>query len=45
MYVRHEVGLDRQAGGRAYLKTGPAAGTRVDGGGAGLAGIEDGVGH
>jgi Cu/Ag efflux pump CusA len=46
VYVRHEVGLDRQAGGRAYLKTGPAAGTRVVTVGVPeLAGIEDGVGH
>jgi len=29
VYVRHRVGLDRQAGGRAYLKSGPEVNTLV----------------
>jgi Cu/Ag efflux pump CusA len=46
VYVRHQVGIERQAGGRAYLKTGPTVGTEVVTVGVPeLAGIEDGVGH
>jgi Cu/Ag efflux pump CusA len=46
VFVRHQVGLDRQAGGRAYLTSGPAVGTEVVTVGVPeLAGIEDGVGH
>jgi hypothetical protein len=46
VFVRHEIGLDREAGGRAYLSSGPPAGTRVVTVGVPeLSGIEDGVGH
>jgi hypothetical protein len=46
VFVRHQVGLDRQEGGRAYLRTGPAVGTKVVTVGVPeLSGIEDGVGH
>jgi hypothetical protein len=46
VFVRHQVGLDRQAGGRAYLTSGPAVGTEVVTVGVPeLAGIEEGVGH
>jgi Cu/Ag efflux pump CusA len=46
VFVRHEIGLDREAGGRAYLSSGPPAGTKVVTVGVPeLAGIEDGVGH
>ena len=46
VFVRHEIAVDREAGGRAYLSSGPPAGTRVVTVGVPqLAGIEDGVGH
>jgi AcrB/AcrD/AcrF family len=46
VYVRHQVGFDRQVGGRTFLKSGPAVGTQVVTVGVPeLAGIEDGVGH
>ena len=46
VFVRHEIGLEREVGGRAYLSTGPPAGTRVVIVGVPeLAGVEDGVGH
>jgi hypothetical protein len=44
VYIRHRVGIERQAGGRAYLKTGPAVGTQVVTVGVpALAGIEAGL--
>jgi Cu/Ag efflux pump CusA len=46
VFVRHEIGLEREVGGRAYLSSGPPAGTRVVTVGVPeLAGVEDGVGH
>ena len=46
VFVRHEIAVDREAGDRAYLSSGPPAGTRVVTVGVPqLAGIEDGVGH
>jgi Cu/Ag efflux pump CusA len=46
VFVRHQIVLDREAGGRAYLSSGPPAGTRVVTVGVPeLSGIEDGVGH
>jgi hypothetical protein len=46
VFVRHEIGLDRQAAGRAYLSSGPPVGTQVVTVGVPeLAGVEDGVGH
>jgi AcrB/AcrD/AcrF family len=46
VFVRQEIELDRQAGGRAYLSSGPPVGTRVVTVGVQeLSGIEDGVGH
>jgi hypothetical protein len=46
VFVRHEIGLERQAGGRAYFSSGPPAGTQVVTVGVPeLSGIEDGVGH
>jgi Cu/Ag efflux pump CusA len=45
VFVRHEIDLDRQAGGRAYLSSGPPAGTRVVTVGVPeLSGIEEGIG-
>lgn len=45
-YVRHEVDLERQHDGRAYLSGGPSVGARVvTQGVAQIAGVEDGVGH
>jgi Cu/Ag efflux pump CusA len=46
VFVRYEVRLDREAGGRAFLTSGPPVGTRVVTVGVPqLSGIEDGVGH
>ena len=46
VFVRHEIGLEREVGGRAYLSSGPPAGTRiVTVGVPELSGVEDGVGH
>jgi hypothetical protein len=46
VFVRHHVDLDRQAGGRAFLRSGPVVGTEVVKVGVPvLSGIEDGVGH
>jgi Cu/Ag efflux pump CusA len=45
VFVRHEIDLDRQAGGRAYLSSGPPAGTKVVTVGVPeLSGIEEGIG-
>ena len=45
VFVRHEIALDRQAGGRAYLLKGPPAGTKVVTVGVPeLSGIEEGIG-
>jgi Cu/Ag efflux pump CusA len=46
VFIRHQIDLDRQAGGRAYLSSGPPAGTKVVTVGVPeLSGIEEGVGH
>jgi Cu/Ag efflux pump CusA len=46
VFIRHQVRVDREAGGRVYLTSGPPAGTRVVTVGVPeLSGIEDGVGH
>jgi hypothetical protein len=45
VFVRHEIDLDQQAGGRAYLSKGPPAGTKVVTVGVPeLSGIEEGIG-
>lgn len=46
VFVRHEVGLEREDGGRAFLSSGPPAGTEVvTVGVAELYGVEDEIGH
>jgi len=46
VFVRHEIRIQRQAGGLAYLSSGPAAGTKVATVGVPeLYGVEEEVGH
>jgi hypothetical protein len=46
VFVRHEIRIQRQAGGLAYLTSGPASGTKVATVGVpALSGVEDEVGH
>ena len=46
VFVRHEIKIQRQAGGLAYLLSGPAAGTKVATVGVpSLYGVEEEIGH
>lgn len=46
VFVRHEVRIQRQAGGLAYLTSGPASGTKVATVGVpALSGVEEEIGH
>lgn len=46
VFVRHEIRIQRQAGGLAYLTRGPASGTRVVTVGVpALSGVEEEIGH
>lgn len=46
VFVRHEIRIQRQAGGLVYLTSGPASGTRVATVGVpALSGVEEEIGH
>jgi hypothetical protein len=46
VFVRHEIRLDRESGGHAFLSSGPPVGTEVvTVGVAELRGVEDEIGH